>query len=268
MTDDERKIERELIISAEPEAVWRALTEGDEIMRWFAPSAESTPGPDGVIRLRWNDSTFEDCEIIEWDPAAHLTIGWRTSLDPERNLPVDIRLQRTDGGTVLRLVHSGFLSDESWDDEFDSHGRGWSYELRSLKYYLEHQWGRARQMISRRILIPDGSVAWQALFGPQGLFQIEGMLEEGASVTLTLPTGEQTTARVFYVAANAGLALVADVLDGGIFRFSLETFAGQWELYVWAMSWQLAQNQLERLALPCMDAIERYIENHQVKEKT
>lgn len=262
MSDIERKIERELIIAAEPETVWRALTEGDEITRWFAPSAESVPGPNGVIRLRWNtDQSFDDCEIIEWDPQARLTIGWRTSIDPARNLPVDIRLQRTDGGTLLRLVHAGFLTDESWDDEFDSHGRGWSYELRSLKYYVEQQWGRTRQIISRRIPISDTGAAWQALFGPYGLFKISGELREGATVELTLPGGEQTAARIFYLSANAGLALVADILDGGILRFNLEVFAGHPELYVWAMSWHLAQNQLEKLALPCLQAAQELLEN-------
>jgi uncharacterized protein YndB with AHSA1/START domain len=261
MTDTERTIEQELLIAADPDAVWKALTEGDEIMRWFAIDARSDPRPGGVVQLRWNENNaYEDCEIVEWDPQSRLTLTWRTSIDPDRNLPLEFRLQRTDGGTLLRMVHSGFLTDASWDDEFDSHARGWNYELRSLKYYLEHYLGHTRQILKRRFPVADREAAWQALVGPQGLFRVDGSLREGAPVTFTLPSGARASAEIFVALAGTDLALIVDALDGGIFRFSFEVFTGQPEVYLWAMSWQLAQNQLEKLMTPCVDAVQAALE--------
>ena len=256
MPETERSIERELVIAADAETVWRALTEGDQIKRWFAIEAESDPRPGGVIRVRWNpDAEFSDMHIVGWEPNAQLRLTWYASIDPDRELPLEIRLQRAEGGTLLRLVHSGFLSDASWDDEFDSHGRGWSYELRSLKYYLEHQLGRTRQAVSKRLPVSDAKDAWRALVGPQGLFKVDGEILDGARVDITLPTGEKTSATIFFALADTDFVAIADVLQGGLFRLSLETFAGQPEIYFWAMSWQLAQSQLEKLVVPCLDVV-------------
>jgi uncharacterized protein YndB with AHSA1/START domain len=51
MTDSQRSIEREIFICAEPDRVWRAITEAEEIVNWFALEAESEPDVGGYIGL-------------------------------------------------------------------------------------------------------------------------------------------------------------------------------------------------------------------------
>ncbi len=259
MSKATRAIERELFIEAEPDVVFDAFTQAEHIMAWFAPHARSAPGVGGFINLTWNSGeTNKDCEILEWDPGSHVLMNWYAGPDGDTRLPVDVRLERRGGGTVLRLVHSGFLSDESWDDEYDSHGRGWSYELRSLKYYVERQLGRARQFVFRRIPLTGGAAALTGLIGPDCPFGADAAeLAEGDRFTLRLPDGSSTAAEVMYELADKDFVAFADVLEGGLFRFAFETFAGAPELWIWAFSWQLAEKELEALVGPWFNEVEQ-----------
>ena len=163
-------------------------------------------------------------------------MGWRAGPGEGREVPVDIRLERADGGTLLRLVHSGFLSDASWDDEFESHGRGWSFELRSLKFYLENFLGKNRQYVVERFPIPgELKDSWAAIVGAKGVFTVPGSLEEGDEFQLKLPSGELTTSRVLYQLAGTDFAAACDILQGGLIRYQNKitesySFIGHWDL--------------------------------------
>ena len=43
--------------------------------------------------------------------------------------------------------------------------------------------------------------------------------------------------------------------SGGLFRFAYETFTGQPELWIWAFSWHLAEQQLEELVGPWFEEV-------------
>lgn len=91
-----------------PEKVWRALTDSRAIAKWlmendFQPRVghrfrfrtKPMPGWDGIV----------DGEVLEADPPRRLVYTWVTSAIDTR---VAITLQPVEGGTKLRLVHSGF----------------------------------------------------------------------------------------------------------------------------------------------------------------
>lgn len=262
-----RNIERELFIDAEPDLVFAAFTEAEHIMRWFAPFARSAPGVGGFINLSWEEESFnKDCEIVEWEPGQRVVMNWYAGPDGETCLPVAVDLLAKDGGTLLRLVHSGFLSDASWDDEFESHGRGWSYELRSLRFYLERQFGRARSHVMRRLKVSgDLAAAWDALLGERGVFAFAAeddaaQFRDGARGELRLATGEKAFAEVLYALADKDFAVITEILEGGVFRFALETFAGQPEIWVWAFSWQLAEAELQARVATWFDQLQQRLE--------
>lgn len=49
--------------------------------------------------------------------------------------------------TVLRLVHSGFGNEPHWDDIYEGVKRGWEFELRGLKHYIENHFTTKRYAI-------------------------------------------------------------------------------------------------------------------------
>jgi uncharacterized protein YndB with AHSA1/START domain len=259
MTKETRSIEREVFIEADPERVWHALTDAEEIVKWFALKAETQPGVGGYISLSWDLKAVEPdrCHILEWDPGKHLLMTWRDAPGGDNELPVEITLIRRQGGTLLRLVHSGFLSDASWDEEYESHGRGWSYELRSLKYYLERQFGRSRQYVLQRFpLHGDRGATWSDVVGPSGAFAVgSDDLPEGAEFRLRLPTGATTSAELLYFLDGRDFVATARILQGGLFRIALEMISGEPEVWIWAFSWQLGQEAIRAIVQPVFDAV-------------
>jgi uncharacterized protein YndB with AHSA1/START domain len=259
MTDETRSIEREIVIGADPERVWQAITEAEEIVNWFALEADSEPGIDGYIDLRWNLKSHEAgrCHILEWDPGRRLLMTWRDGPAGDHPLPVEIRLERREGGTLLRLVHSGFLADESWDEEYESHGRGWSYELRSLRHYLERYPGRRREHVLARFPVGDDPErAWRTVAGPAGAF---GYREEGAAkggrFPLVLPDGTSSTAELVFAFHGRDFVVASDVLRGGLFRLALERLSGTPQLWIWAFSWRMSGADLEAVVRPIYEAV-------------
>jgi uncharacterized protein YndB with AHSA1/START domain len=258
MSESTRNIERELFIEVAPEQVWHAITEAEHIASWFAPEAQSAPGVGGHITLKWSADMQQRCEIHAWEPGEHLRMSWHAGPDRNTDLPVEIHLTAEEGGTRLRLVHYGFLSDASWDDEYNDHARGWAYELRSLKYYLEHQFGRARAFVHERIpLHGDLQTAWARVIGPDGVFAADrDGINAGDVFRLRLSNGQDTSATLMLELAGQDFAVITDLLNGGILRFALETAAGQPEIWVWAFSWRLAERQLRDIVQPLFDAVQ------------
>ncbi len=262
-TKSKRSIEREIFIDAEPGRVWSAFTEAEQIVNWFALKAETQPGVGGHIGLAWDMKDVEPgrCHILEWQPDAHLLMTWRDAPSGDNELPVEITLLRQEGGTLLRLVHSGFLSDASWDEEYESHGRGWSYELRSLKFYLEHQFGRSRKYVMQRFPVTgDTKAAWQEIVGRAGAFApAVDSLTEGVELLLGLPDGTATAGELLYSTENRDFVVSAAILQGGLFRVALEMISGVPEIWIWAFSWQLSDAELKILVQPMFDAVKKRI---------
>ena len=67
-----RAVEMEVEIAAAPDMVWKAISEGDEIRRWFAPEARVTPGVGGVIWLSWGGGVEGEGAIDIWEPGRRL----------------------------------------------------------------------------------------------------------------------------------------------------------------------------------------------------
>lgn len=248
-----RSIERALFISAAPDQVWQAFTEGGHIRNWFAPVADSAPGVGGFIDLQWDPSQpgGQHCVITEWEQNRRLLMSWRDAPDGEHPLPIELVLEAKDGGTLLRLTHSGFLSDASWDDEYESHGRGWTYELRSLRHYVEQHFGQGRSFVMRRYpLQTDYLPQWQSVVGEAGLFHVAGSLAEAAECVIGLPTGERSRARILHALTDKDFGVVLEVLGGGVLRFAFETFSGVPEIWFWAFSWQHNEAELTGLVEP------------------
>ncbi|HKO58813.1 MAG TPA: SRPBCC domain-containing protein [Thermoanaerobaculia bacterium] len=135
-----KKIEKEVIIKATPEEVWRALTAAEELKRWFPLDARVTPGPGGAIMFSFGEGMEWESPIDVWEPNRHLRT---VSEYGAQKMAVDYYLEGRGGETVLRFVHSGF-ADDAWDDELDTMSAGWATFLANLRHYLERHPGQPR----------------------------------------------------------------------------------------------------------------------------
>ena len=144
--DKARVIETTVEIAAPVSAVWKALTDAKELERWFPLEARVTPGVGGEVFMSWGAPWEGGSRIDVWEENRRLrTRGFLEHGDASL---VEYTLEARGGKTVLRLVHSGFAQGSDWEDElFGGTKRGWRYELRSLRHYLERH---ARGPIARR----------------------------------------------------------------------------------------------------------------------
>ena len=135
MSGERGVIEREIFIAAAPETVFGFLTDPVLMAEWFGISHTLEAHPNGVFRVevsRGNVARGVFTEVIPQRRVA-FTWGWEsgdrslTALLPGSSL-VEIDLEPRNGGTLVRLRHSGLP-----DSLQRIHGERWSHHLARLE---------------------------------------------------------------------------------------------------------------------------------------
>jgi uncharacterized protein YndB with AHSA1/START domain len=70
------EVTREIVFPASPDEVWEALTEPDQLERWFANDVELDPRPGGAGVFRWDDGEERRATVIVADPYERLVLDW------------------------------------------------------------------------------------------------------------------------------------------------------------------------------------------------
>jgi uncharacterized protein YndB with AHSA1/START domain len=132
---DTTSVEREIAIAASPETVWEFLVDSDKATRWMGTSASLDPRPGGGYRVQVIPANTAVGEFVELDPPRRLvhTFGWEPEGGQENPVPpgastIEIELEPSGDGTLLRFRHSGLPSAES----ARSHAHGWAHYLQRL----------------------------------------------------------------------------------------------------------------------------------------
>lgn len=270
--DGKRLFEVALNLDATTEQVWKTISEGREIARWFAPEARVTPGAGGEIWLSWGPSCQGAAKVDIWEPGKRLR--WFEKRDQSvmsadgeaKGEPVVIYVEyilesRNDGqpGCTLRLVHSGFGRGASWDDEIDSIANGWKFELRSLRHYLSRHLGASRTCVYRAatstlsqpeclglmlsaggfgLMLAGGSIAAKpAEISGEGS-QSPPPLVEGTRFTARTSYGKELHGRVLTHNPRRAFSAVIDELNDGILRLEVERMGGQSTPTFWLSVWE------------------------------
>ncbi len=154
----ERKHIIEIEIEAPADQVWKAITDGEGITRWFAPEARVEPGVGGSVFLSWGAGMEGTAPITIWEPERRF--GWTEQAGTDHQKVVEIVIEGSGGRTKLRLVNSGFGADASFDAEYDSTHGGWHTFLAMLRYGLERRSGvSARNVTALRMgELPQGEL--------------------------------------------------------------------------------------------------------------
>lgn len=251
--DEEQRLEVTMDIEAEPQAVWKALTEAEELMRWFPLQARVKAGDDGNIWMSWDGDAEGDLPIEAWEPDRRLALGWPLPVpadeEPASPTALEIDIEGHAGSTTLRLVHSGFPVGDDWDEIFDAHRRGWAYELRSLRHYLENHRGKSRRVARTRRPIGRLTIeeTWRLLWSPNGIVA-KGEMSAPAPgpYAFTMPSGHRLEGRVMLAEAPTDLGATVTAIDGiagsesSLFRISIESWSGpsgEVELHLWLATW-------------------------------
>jgi uncharacterized protein YndB with AHSA1/START domain len=116
------RLERQLRHPAEK--VWRALTDPDELGRWFPASVRLQPQIRSPIEYRMHGEPAGDGTVLEFDPPRVFAITWNGEVLRWELLPAD-------DGCLLVLSHT-------FDDHFGaaSFSSGWTLCLEAMDLHL------------------------------------------------------------------------------------------------------------------------------------
>jgi uncharacterized protein YndB with AHSA1/START domain len=125
-------VRRETHIAAPPATVFAFLTDPEKIISWMGTEAKTEMHPGGLYLLKGvNGRRVARGAFREVVPVHRLaySFGWEDSdvVTPGSSL-VEIDLIDQDGGTLLRMTHSG-LPNEA---KCEGHDKGWAHYLGRL----------------------------------------------------------------------------------------------------------------------------------------
>lgn len=256
MSDEKktRAVEAHVEVEAPVDAVWRALSEAEELMRWFPPEARVVPGQGGSIRMAWGGNWAGESRIEIWDPPRRLrTVTEQPPFDASGKpvagvaplrIAIDYEIEARGGGARLRLVHSGFGSDADWDGEIEGVRRGWGFELPGLRHYLERHRGRDRHAcwIFVTTDVPEAE-AWARMARTYlGGFAADGR-REGDPYSLRLSTGDAISGTTM-LATPWGFSGTAAEWGDGLFRASVDSMSGRTMVHAGLSTWGVAAGRV------------------------
>jgi uncharacterized protein YndB with AHSA1/START domain len=133
-------IEREVLIEAPADVVWRTITEPDQISQWFADRVELVVEPGAHGYMQFGDQGGP--VVVETvDPPRRFSFRWNPAEGPEpvagNSMLVEFTLvAEGQERTRLRVVESGHellgWSDEEKQRYADEHRDGWAEYLDRL----------------------------------------------------------------------------------------------------------------------------------------
>ncbi|MCV7279769.1 SRPBCC family protein [Mycolicibacterium flavescens] len=155
------RIEKEVLLKAPLERVWRAISDAEEFGRWFGVRFDG-PFRAGVAVTGVMTPTAVDADVAKaQEPYAGLADVWHIeAVEPQRRLAyrwhpygaeegldltdepttlVEFTLEDTADGVLLRIVESGFdaLPAERRGPAFEGNSEGWAAQTNLVRKYLE-----------------------------------------------------------------------------------------------------------------------------------
>jgi uncharacterized protein YndB with AHSA1/START domain len=124
-------VRREIQIAAPPATVFAFLTDPEKILSWMGSEVTTEAHPGGVYLVKSVGTHVARGEFREVVPVHRLTysFGWEGSEEvPPGSSLVEIDLVDRDGGTLLRMTHSGLPNAA----QCASHDSGWAHYLGRL----------------------------------------------------------------------------------------------------------------------------------------
>jgi uncharacterized protein YndB with AHSA1/START domain len=150
MSPSTDRIEREILLKAPRSRVWRALANAEEFGDWFGVALKGKTFAAGK-RVRGNithpgyEHVVFDVLIVHMEPERSLSFRWHPyAVDPavdyskEPTTLVEFNLKEVEGGTLLRVVESGFdsIPPSRRAEAFRMNGGGWDAQMKNIEKHV------------------------------------------------------------------------------------------------------------------------------------
>jgi uncharacterized protein YndB with AHSA1/START domain len=167
-TGREFEVRGEIELPASPDDVWEAIATGPGVNSWFVGHMEIEPREGGQASIAVMPGVTQQFTVTGWEPGRRFALRGAPGTDDAFEYLIEGRGQST---TVLRFVHSGFLSGD-WDSEYyDSLSAGDRMYLAKLASYLRYFPGQtaAFHALCWGPQVTDAERVWSAFTAAAGL---------------------------------------------------------------------------------------------------
>ena len=154
------RIEKEVVLRAPLDRVWRAISDAEEFGRWFGVRFDGpfvagtsltgvitpTTVDEDVARMQEPHAGKSDTwQIVAVEPQRRLAFRWHpyavepdTDYSQEPTTLVEFTLAETGSGVLLRIVESGFdkIPAERRASALESNSEGWAKQTELVRKYL------------------------------------------------------------------------------------------------------------------------------------
>ncbi len=154
------RIEKEVLLRAPLERVWRAISDADEFGRWFGVRFDGpfvagtevsgvitpTTVDDEVAKAQEPYTGMSDTwQIVAVEPRRRLAFRWHPfAVEPDADYShepttlVEFTLDETADGVLLRIVESGFdaIPADRRASAFEANSEGWTAQTELVQKYL------------------------------------------------------------------------------------------------------------------------------------
>ena len=109
-------IRREIVLPADRDEVWDALTDPERLAEWFATEVELDLRVGGEATFRWGNGEERRAVVREVEEGERLVLDW------EDDGEVVLELEEVEGGTRLHVVETS----REWSTALELHALAWA----------------------------------------------------------------------------------------------------------------------------------------------
>jgi uncharacterized protein YndB with AHSA1/START domain len=147
------RFEQELVIEADPAAVFRCFFAADALRAWWqAVRSVTTPVPFGVYAVEWATTPYRDDllgalggvfhgTVVDVKPGKSFLIADAWWVPPEGDpigpMALEVSCEAVSAGCRLKVRQSGYDPSPRWRRYYAVVSRGWQISLIALKRYAE-----------------------------------------------------------------------------------------------------------------------------------
>ncbi len=208
----EHRIEKSILLDATPEEVWDAVATGPGMSSWFVPHRYDESGDEA--EADFGGGQVAGGRVTDLEPGHRIVYAApEGSAQDQAGFALEFLVEgRSQGSTVLRLMHSGF-SGEDWEQQYEGTSRGWDLFLQNLASYFTYFRGKpVTNVVGMSFTTADGATVWAGFHDALG---ISPSVVVGDKVTLT-PSGMPAIEGVVDVHEPGSLGVRSDL---GLHRF-------------------------------------------------
>ncbi len=127
-------IERNIVVTADRERVWRAITTPEYIAKWFEPIRFERLAEGCALTFAWGG----EGSIALVEPMNRFGFRWQIAPPHPAQTLVVFALETVPEGTRITVTEQGFetLPDEVRQEHFKNNTQGWEHMLGELIAYL------------------------------------------------------------------------------------------------------------------------------------